>query len=269
MTTAETEDDVEEENLPIQPSCTSLVSPLLLAPSLLSNQLLPDLNLPPTPSLELAPPAPLLAEYFVHQVRNHLKDLFNTTVLHDTIVQILDTFMSMGNPHHWVDYLMPQDARVQDLIASSGSDSTDLSHATKFDLLMAETRAVLSRYCCFLADSTIEKYEDQIKGASLVAYWLQMWVRATDIEFEVCAEFGNIVDMTLKTVVDALVEDIEVQSEGSLSSGMPLAKLLPRIAQMAPLLLEEPSRNRFIQIIRNIQEVELFFTLLYANAPIG
>ncbi|GMP40256.1 hypothetical protein CsSME_00010775 [Camellia sinensis var. sinensis] len=29
-----------------------------------------------------------------------LKDLFNTTVLHETTVQILDMFMSMGSPHH-------------------------------------------------------------------------------------------------------------------------------------------------------------------------
>jgi len=42
---------------------------------------------------------------------------------------------------------------------------------------------------------------------------------------------------------------------------------LPQVAQMCPLLLEEPRKNQFIQIIKNIQEVELFFTLLYANMP--
>ena len=56
--------------------------------------------------------------------------------------------------------------------------------------------------------------------------------------------------------------------DGSLSSMMVLAKLLPRVAQMGPLLLEEPSKNRFIQIIHKEPEVEFFFTLLYANMPI-
>lgn len=156
-----------------------------------------------------------------------LKDLFNTTVLHETITQILDVFMSMGSPHHWVDYLMPEDARSYKLVAFSNNGNPDLSDGTTFDQLMVETHAVLSS-----------------------------------------AEFGNVVDISLKTVVDALMEDMKVQlGEGNLSSGIPLAKLLPRIAQFSPLLLEEPSKNRFIQIIRNIAEVELFFTLLYANMP--
>lgn len=54
---------------------------------------------------------------------------------------------------------------------------------------------------------------------------------------------------------------------GSVMSGIPLAKLLPQIAQMCPLLFEEPSKNQFIQVIKNLPEVELFFTLLYANMP--
>ncbi|KAA8541319.1 hypothetical protein F0562_025282 [Nyssa sinensis] len=156
-----------------------------------------------------------------------LKDFFNSTVLHETTVQILDMFMSNGSPHRWLDYLMPEDARFNKFVTSSNSDNTDLSNITKFDQLMIETRAVLSS-----------------------------------------AEFGNVVDISLKTMVDALMEDIILQcGEGNLLSGMPLAKLLPRIAQMSPLLLEEPNKNRFIQIIRNIPEVELFFTLLYANMP--
>ncbi|XP_059640811.1 peroxisome biogenesis protein 3-2-like [Cornus florida] len=156
-----------------------------------------------------------------------LMDIFNTTVIHDTVVKILDIFMSTGSPHHWSNYLMPEDARFYKFITSSSSDNTDASDVTKFDQLMVETRAVLSS-----------------------------------------ADFGNIVDISLKTVVDALMEDIKVVcGEANLLSGMPLAKLLPRIAQMDPLLLEEPSKNRFIQIIQTIPEVQLFFTLLYANMP--
>ncbi|THG12911.1 hypothetical protein TEA_021389 [Camellia sinensis var. sinensis] len=154
-----------------------------------------------------------------------LKDLFNTTVLHETTVQILDMFMSMGSPHHWVEYLMPEDPNFYKLVAFSNSDSTDPSDSTKFDRLMVETRAVLSS-----------------------------------------AEFGNMVDVSLNTAVDALMEDIKAHlGEGNSLPGIPLAKLLPRLAQISPLLLEEPSKNRFIQIIQTIPEVELFFTLLYSK----
>ncbi|KAG5539436.1 hypothetical protein RHGRI_019841 [Rhododendron griersonianum] len=83
-------------------------------------------------------------------------------------------------------------------------------------------------------------------------------------------EFANIVDISLKRAVKALMEDINAQlGEGNLLSGMPLAKFLPRIAQITPILFEEPSNKRFIQIIQNIPKVELFFTLLYANMPIS
>ncbi|KAG5539434.1 hypothetical protein RHGRI_019841 [Rhododendron griersonianum] len=158
-----------------------------------------------------------------------LKDLFNSTVVHETVVKILDIFMSMGSPHHWVDYIMPEDARFYKFVAFSDSAGTNLSDVTKFDQLMVETRAVLSS-----------------------------------------VEFANIVDISLKRAVKALMEDINAQlGEGNLLSGMPLAKILPRIAQITPILFEEPSNKRFIQIIQNIPEVELFFTLLYANMPIS
>uniref|UniRef100_A0A6N2KML5 Peroxin-3 n=1 Tax=Salix viminalis TaxID=40686 RepID=A0A6N2KML5_SALVM len=38
-----------------------------------------------------------------------LTDLFNTTSLHETVMQILNKFMSVGSPHQWIDYLMPED----------------------------------------------------------------------------------------------------------------------------------------------------------------
>lgn len=75
-----------------------------------------------------------------------MKDLFNSTVVHETVVKILDIFMSMGSPHHWVDYIMPEDARFYKFVAFSDSAGTNLSDVTKFDQLMVETRAVLSRY---------------------------------------------------------------------------------------------------------------------------
>lgn len=157
-----------------------------------------------------------------------LRDVFNSMVLHGTIMQILDLFISTGKPHNLVDYLMPDDTKSYKPASPSNGDSSTPADVTKFDQLMVETRAVLSS-----------------------------------------AEFINVIDVSLRTVVDAVVEDMMgVQlGGGSPSSGMVLAKLLPRVAQMGPLLLEEPSKNRFIQIIQKAPEVEFFFTLLYANMP--
>lgn len=41
---------------------------------------------------------------------------------------------------------MPEDARFYKFVAFSDSAGTNLSDVTKFDQLMVETRAVLSRY---------------------------------------------------------------------------------------------------------------------------
>ncbi|XP_043702747.1 peroxisome biogenesis protein 3-2-like [Telopea speciosissima] len=154
-----------------------------------------------------------------------LRDLFNTNLLHETIVLILDIFMSLGGPNHWVTYLMPENA-IAYKYQMATSSSTLLPDVTKLDQLMVETRSVL-----------------------------------------LCDDFRNVVTISLRTVVDALMDDIGLQSGGNPSIGIPLAKLLPRVAQMGPLLLEEPGSNRFIQIIRRLPEVELFYTLLYANMP--
>ncbi|CAA2993717.1 peroxisome biogenesis 3-2-like [Olea europaea subsp. europaea] len=157
-----------------------------------------------------------------------LKDFFTATILDETIVQILDTFMSMGSPHHWVGYLMPEDSGVYNLVSqSSSSGYSDLPHATKLEQLMGETRAVL-----------------------------------------LSVEFGNIIEMSLKTLVNELMKDISSQcGESTLLSGMPLAKLLPRIAQIGQQLLKEPYRSRYVQNICSIPEVEQFFTLLYSSTP--
>lgn len=156
-----------------------------------------------------------------------LKDVFDFSVLHETVVQILDTFMSMGRPHHWMEYLMPEDVNVPSLTASLSSNNLILSDVSKFDQLMIETQTVLSS-----------------------------------------DEFTNVVEVSLKTVVNATVKDIfgDQTGAGTPSSGIALVKLVPRVAQMSQLLLDEPTINQFVQTIKNIQDVELFFTILYANA---
>lgn len=82
------------------------------------------------------------------------------------------------------------------------------------------------------------------------------------------AEFGRVVEISLKVMVEAVVADMGAESSGgSLALGMPLARLLPRVAQTGPSLFDESNRNRLFQILRSVSEVELFFTLLYANMP--
>lgn len=156
-----------------------------------------------------------------------LRDPFSTSCLCETIIQILESFMSMGGPHHWVAYLVPENAILYKQLVATSSDFNGSPDISKLDQLMMETRAVLSS-----------------------------------------DDFRSIVDISLRKVVDGLVEEVEQSSGGSSpSSGVPLAKLLPRVAQLGPELLEEPSQNRYLQIIRSTPEVELFFTLLYANMP--
>lgn len=72
-------------------------------------------------------------------------------------------------------------------------------------------------------------------------------------------------EISLRRVLDQLVVDIGVHVGGP-DTGVPLAKLLPRVVQLSPSLLEDPSTNKFVQTIRALPEVELFFKLLYANA---
>ncbi|CAN4086644.1 unnamed protein product [Withania somnifera] len=135
--------------------------------------------------------------------------------------------MSMGSPHHWMGFLMLEQSKLFNSVATSSSDSTETSPASKFEQLMLEARAVLSS-----------------------------------------SEFENILDMSLKTVVDVMMEDIRfLCGETNLKLGIPLAKLLPRLAHMSRILLEEPTRDRYIQIVQDMPEVEMFFTLLYASTP--
>ncbi|XP_016474110.1 peroxisome biogenesis protein 3-2-like [Nicotiana tabacum] len=156
-----------------------------------------------------------------------LKDFFNTTLLHDTVLRILDTFMSLGSPHHWLGFLMPEHFKLYNSAATFSSGNTEPSPSSKFEQLMLEARTVLSS-----------------------------------------SEFENILDLSLKTAVDVMMEDVTVLcGETNLKLGIPLAKLLPRLAHMSRILLEESNRNRYIQVVQDMPVVEMFFTLLYASTP--
>ncbi|CAH8300165.1 unnamed protein product [Eruca vesicaria subsp. sativa] len=153
-----------------------------------------------------------------------LKDVITTRVLQETVLRIVDVFMSTGHPHHWVDYLMmPHGTKLPRNTSVGSSDET----VTKFHQLMVETREVLTS-----------------------------------------TEFTDIVDISLKCFTDALVEEMETESvAGGLATGMPLAKMLPQIEKTIPVITAEPAKNRFLQLIRDMPEVQVFFTLVYASMP--
>ncbi|XP_019097078.1 PREDICTED: peroxisome biogenesis protein 3-1 isoform X2 [Camelina sativa] len=66
-----------------------------------------------------------------------LNDVLTTKVLQETVMRILDVFMSTGSPHHWVDYLMMSQDTTTDV---SSPDAT----LSKFHQLITETREVLT-----------------------------------------------------------------------------------------------------------------------------
>ncbi|EXB69126.1 Peroxisome biogenesis protein 3-2 [Morus notabilis] len=293
-----------------------------------------------------------------------LRDFINTTVLHETIIQILNTFMSIRSPHLWVGYLMPEDARLHELATASSSDDKGLSDVTKFDQLMVETRAVISSKpvvyllvyfvskeysnvslsfdflsnpsspsltffllstCLSLITSVVRLEESSDLHANplldLVSWrpWLYELSRLLHIGLvmpesrnltsqlqqpqpcnftrsspsrlsclvDACvifsasvvssglringsfAKFVNVAEIALKAVVNTLVKEIGIQCGGdTLANGMPLARLLARVTHVGPILLVEPSKNQFIQTIRNEKEVEMLITLIYTDANV-
>ena len=110
-----------------------------------------------------------------------------------------------------------------------------------------------------------KKIEVELKCCiSSIAFGL---VKTKNMCYSSCsAKFVNVAEIALKLVVDTLIKEIGIQCGGdTLATGMPLAKLLARVTHVGPILLEEPSKNQFIQTIRNQQEIEVFFTLIYSN----
>lgn len=79
----------------------------------------------------------------ISMCRKQLRDFFNSKALHETIMQILNTFMSTGNSHSWVKYMMP--AAIEPRITASSSVDLVSSDTIGIDQLMAEAQAVLTR----------------------------------------------------------------------------------------------------------------------------
>ncbi|KAF8105895.1 hypothetical protein N665_0152s0030 [Sinapis alba] len=121
------------------------------------------------------------------------------------------------------------------------------------DYLMMPQDTKLSRNISGSSDETVTKFH-------------QLMVETRQVLTS--TEFTDIVEISLKCFTDALVEEMETQSiAGGLATGMPLAKMLPQIEKTIPLITADPGKNRFLQLIRDMSEVQLFFTLLYASMP--
>lgn len=157
-----------------------------------------------------------------------LKDPFSMSQLREAIVQILDLFMKINAPDYWIRYLVPESA-------------------TAYRQLMATSSKGFDDSSVFMDVRKLEQLMSETRAVLS------------------SPDFTKIVDVSLKKVVDVLVEDVDKQLDGVGPSSVPLAKLLPRITQAGLSLLEEPSSNKYIKIVRSLPEVRLFYTLLYAN----
>ncbi|KAJ0249165.1 Peroxisome biogenesis protein 3-1 [Hirschfeldia incana] len=85
-------------------------------------------------------------------------------------------------------------------------------------------------------------------------------------EVLISTEFTNVAEISLKSCTVVLVEEMEKQT--GLAAGMQLAKLIPQIEKTVPEISAVPDENRFLQLIRDLPEVQHFFTLLYSNMPL-
>ena len=92
----------------------------------------------------------------------------------------------------------------------------------------------------------------------------RMFLRCNHVSFPCCSnEFTDVVEIALKSCTVALVEEMETQP--GLATGIQLAKLLPQIEKTVPEISAVPDKNRFLQLIRDLPQVHLFFTLLYSK----
>lgn len=159
-----------------------------------------------------------------------LREPLTMEQLYEIIIQILESFMNTNERKHWISYLMPE-------------------NATSYRQLMVPSVNVYDENSMHM---DVSKLDQLIKETHTVLS---------------SSDFKNTLDISLRRIVDVLIEDINANYPLSTSSGIPLAKLLPRVAQMVPSLLEDPSSNKYIEMIRSLDDVQLFYTLLYSNLP--
>lgn len=67
----------------------------------------------------------------------------------------------------------------------------------------------------------------------------------------------------MKKAVELLIDEMGAEISGA--APLALAKLLPRVSQMSIPLLAEPENNKLISSLRRVPEIEVFYTLVYAD----
>jgi peroxin-3 len=70
-------------------------------------------------------------------------------------------------------------------------------------------------------------------------------------------------DIAMKKAIELLIDELGAEISGSAS--LALAKLLPRVSQMSIPLLAEPENNKLISSLRCVPEIEVFYTIVYAD----
>eukprot|EP01018_Ginkgo_biloba_P032134 Gb_37523 [translate_table: standard] len=167
----------------------------------------------------------------------HLREPFTIDGLYDIFTKILKNFSSRSA--HWINYIIPENG----ILFEEFSAGTSAFGASQ---LPAE---VLSPF-----ESERAKLEQLMTETRAVLS---------------SNEFGTILDVSLKSVLDGMMEEFYTTFEGITSAGIPLAKLLAPVAQISTVLLGHPTQNRFINIIGNLPQVQSFYALLYANGRIS
>ncbi|XP_078153921.1 peroxisome biogenesis protein 3-1-like isoform X2 [Carex rostrata] len=158
-----------------------------------------------------------------------LNSQFSMETVQETMMEILDLFMGIGS----------------DLVLINWVDYILPETASQYRELMSAANA----------DDSSTLLMDFTKLEQLISETREVLSSS---------DFSTVVEISLRKGVDLLVEEMKV-AHGS--EAIPLAKLLPHVAQLSTPLLEEPTSNKFIQLLKNAPEVQLFYTFLYADIP--
>lgn len=164
----------------------------------------------------------------------HLREPLTVGELYDIFRRILNNFPSSSL--QWINYVIPENGLLYQEL-SSGTSTFGVSQLP---------RAVLSPF--------------ETERAKLE----QLMAETRDVLSS--NDFALILEQSLKTVLDSMMEEFNTMFEGVTSGSIPLAKLLPPVSHASTVLLEHPTKNRFINIIGNLPQVQSFYALVYANA---
>ncbi|KAF3339704.1 peroxisome biogenesis protein 3-2-like protein [Carex littledalei] len=154
-----------------------------------------------------------------------LKDTFSIDQLQETITQILDLFVKIEGPTFWVSYLVPEDVSTYRKLMVPSNSSDELTHPI-----------------------------DTSKLEQLMSETRTILLRP---------DFGRIMDIAMKKAVELLIDEMGAEISGT--APLALAKLLPRVSQMSIPLLAEPENNKLISTLLRVPEIEVFYTLVYAD----